>query len=209
MARSSGLEAGPGALATQTWQFCLRGLLMLGVVSVGGGLYEATVGLQEQNSALAASITNGGRLYDDWQWATGNRQALPHPAYPTKAYYANVPSVTWRCRECHGPDYKGEDGQFAKGNHATGIKGIRAMAGADPVQNLGELLDGGDDDLLAALEKAAQIGGVLRVPYGCAYLGELPDGVADLAVQDAPVGDHDDRVEDRRAGRPDTDQLVG
>ncbi len=81
---------------------------------------------------LAASITNGGRLYDDWQWATGNRQALSHPAYPEKSYYANVPSMTWRCKECHGADYKGKDGQFASGNHATGIKGIRAMAGGDP-----------------------------------------------------------------------------
>lgn len=88
--------------------------------------------LPSQN--MAASITNGGRLYDDWQWATGNRQALPHPSYPPKAYYADVPAVTWRCRECHGADYKGSQGHYATGNHATGIKGIRAMAGADPEQ---------------------------------------------------------------------------
>lgn len=81
---------------------------------------------------MAASITNGGRLYDDWQSATGSRQALPHPSYPPKAYYADVPAVTWRCRECHGGDYKGNLGQYASGNHATGIKGIRSMAGADP-----------------------------------------------------------------------------
>jgi len=97
-------------------------------MAVGMLAYAKT--LPSQN--LAASITNGGRLYDDWQWATGNRQALPHPAYPPKAYYANVPLVTWRCLECHGADYKGNEGQFATGNHATGIKGIRAMAGAEP-----------------------------------------------------------------------------
>lgn len=83
---------------------------------------------------MAASIANGGRLYDDWQWVTGNRQALPHPAYPRKARYADVPRLTWRCIECHGPDYKGNEGQYATGNHATGIKGIRAMVGADPAQ---------------------------------------------------------------------------
>jgi len=81
---------------------------------------------------LSASITNGGRLYDDWQWATGGRQALPHPAYPKTARYADVPQLTWRCRECHGPDYKGSEGVYATGDHATGIKGIRAMAGAEP-----------------------------------------------------------------------------
>ena len=97
-------------------------------MAVGMLAYAKT--LPSQN--MAASITNGGRLYDDWQWATGNKQALPHPAYPAKGYYANVPSATWRCLECHGADYKGNEGQFATGNHATGIKGIRAMAGVEP-----------------------------------------------------------------------------
>jgi len=83
---------------------------------------------------LAASIANGGRLYDDWQGATGRRQALSHPAYPKTAQYADVPTITWRCKECHGPDYKGSQGQYATGPHATGIKGIRSMAGADPDQ---------------------------------------------------------------------------
>lgn len=81
---------------------------------------------------VAASIANGARLYDDWMAVTGNRQAAPHPAYPPNARYANVPTVTWRCKECHGADYKGNQGQYASGNHATGIKGIRGMAGADP-----------------------------------------------------------------------------
>lgn len=84
---------------------------------------------------LAASIVNGGRLYDDWQVHSGGPgQALPHPAYPPKAYYANTPAMTWRCKECHGFDYRGNQGEYASGTHATGIKGIRAMAGADPEQ---------------------------------------------------------------------------
>jgi mono/diheme cytochrome c family protein len=83
---------------------------------------------------MAASIANGGRLYDDWQQATGNKQALPHPAYPSNGYYVSAPSVTWRCKECHGADYKGNQGQYASGNHATGIRGIRGMNGADPDQ---------------------------------------------------------------------------
>jgi mono/diheme cytochrome c family protein len=89
---------------------------------------------------LAASVANGGRLYDDWQVHTaGLRQSLMHPAYPPKAYYANAAPDTWRCKECHGWDYKGNSGQYAKGNHATGIKGIRALVGADPKLTLGVL----------------------------------------------------------------------
>jgi mono/diheme cytochrome c family protein len=99
-------------------------------MAIGFLAYAQT--LPTQN--LAASIASGGRLYDDWQGATGGRQAVPHPSYPAKSHYASVPAVTWRCKECHGPDYKGNQGQYASGNHATGIKGIRAMAGADPEQ---------------------------------------------------------------------------
>lgn len=91
---------------------------------------------------LATSVANGGRLYDDWQAETGNKQALPHPAYPPKARYAGVPAATWRCKECHGWDYKGNQGHYAEGNHATGIKGIRAMAGSDPERTMGILRDG-------------------------------------------------------------------
>lgn len=89
---------------------------------------------------LAASIANGGRLYDDWQVHTGGqRQALPHPAYPAKAYYAGTPAETWRCKACHGWDYKGSQGQYAKGDQVTGIKGIRAQAGTAPDQIIGVL----------------------------------------------------------------------
>jgi mono/diheme cytochrome c family protein len=107
-------------------------------MAVGMLAYART--LPGQN--LSASITNGGRLYDDWQWATGNRQALPHPAYPKSARYSDVPQITWRCRECHGPDYKGSAGVYATGNHATGIKGIRGMAGADPADIMRILRNG-------------------------------------------------------------------
>jgi mono/diheme cytochrome c family protein len=89
---------------------------------------------------LAASIANGGRLFDNWQVNSGGQsQALPHPSYPPKAYFASAPAETWRCKECHGWDYKGNQGRNATGIHATGIKGIRAMAGADPEKIIGIL----------------------------------------------------------------------
>ena len=36
-------------------------------------------------------------------------------------------SSTWRCKECHGWDYRGKDGAYSKGSHFTGIKGVRSM----------------------------------------------------------------------------------
>ena len=84
---------------------------------------------------LAASIAHGGRLYDNWQLETKvQRQALPHPAYPRGGFYANDATLTWRCTACHGWDYLGNQGDYAAGRHATGIKGIRGSVGADPAK---------------------------------------------------------------------------
>jgi len=83
----------------------------------------------------ASSIAHGGRLYDNWQVESGERrQALPHPAFPRSADFANDAEMTWRCKSCHGFDYLGNQGSYATGRYATGIKGIRAMAGADPAK---------------------------------------------------------------------------
>ncbi|WP_018987767.1 hypothetical protein [Aromatoleum toluclasticum] len=76
-------------------------------------------------------IARGGQLYDNWAKVLGKE--LPketHPAYPSTGKQKG--DATWRCKECHGWDYKGADGAYAKGSHQTGIKGLRAMVGADP-----------------------------------------------------------------------------
>lgn len=82
----------------------------------------------ETESAMA----RGGRLYDKW-WVE-NGTAKPegmHPSYPIKGgKYADENS--WRCKECHGWDYRGKDGAYAKGGHATGISGINGAADKNP-----------------------------------------------------------------------------
>ena len=70
------------------------------------------------------------------------------------------------------------------------------LAVPDLVQNVGELLHRGDNDLLARLDEAAQTPGSTGLSDGCANLRELADGVADLAVQNPAVRDHHDGVED-------------
>jgi mono/diheme cytochrome c family protein len=80
-----------------------------------------------------ASIVRGGRLYDTWYKENG--RTVPsgvHPAYPGKPPAVIDARTTWRCKECHGWDYRGKDGAYGADEHKTGIAGIRAMAGADP-----------------------------------------------------------------------------
>ena len=88
-------------------------------------------------------------------------------------------------------------------------EGAPAMRVADLLTDEGELLDRRDDDLLALLDEPAQVARMLGVPHGRPHLGVLADRVADLLVQDAAVGDDDDRVEDRRAVPFQRDQLMG
>lgn len=76
-------------------------------------------------------LAYGGRLYDLW-WVVLliDPPEGRHPAYPKAGVASDL--ETWRCVECHGWDYRGRDGVFVGGPHYTGIKGIDAMAGADP-----------------------------------------------------------------------------
>lgn len=77
------------------------------------------------------ATARGGQLYDKW-WVVLGREPPKetHPAYPDTGKKSG--SSTYRCKECHGWDYRGVDGAYGKGSHYSGIKGIRAMVGADP-----------------------------------------------------------------------------
>lgn len=94
-------------------------------------VYAGSVSVDEalqSNSLDILAITQGGKLYDNW--AKVLRSNLPektHPAYPSTGKKKG--GTTWRCKECHGWDYKGENGAYAKGSHFTGIMGLRSMVG--------------------------------------------------------------------------------
>ena len=79
----------------------------------------------------AYTISRGAQLYDKW-WVPikAPEPGETHPAYPAAGKKSG--KNTWRCKECHGWDYKGVEGAYSKGSHFTGIKGVSGMAGADP-----------------------------------------------------------------------------
>ncbi|MDH3912582.1 MAG: c-type cytochrome [Rhodospirillales bacterium] len=107
---------------------CCAGALFLGAPFLG---LAASFADQAPARADVLDISRGGLLYDKW-WAVleTDPPQQTHPAYPAEGKSSG--SGTWRCKECHGWDYKGAEGAYRKGSHYTGIKGIRAMAGADP-----------------------------------------------------------------------------
>jgi thiosulfate dehydrogenase len=86
-----------------------------------------------------ALLARGGILYDNWPAELGIKLDRTHPAYPGKGRQKG--ETTWRCKECHGWDYRGKDGQYGKGSHYTGITGIRDFVYKDPKSIVKILMD--------------------------------------------------------------------
>jgi thiosulfate dehydrogenase len=115
-----------------------------------------------------SSKARGGQLYDKWYSVTGTKAPeVMHPLYPTSGEYAAKPKSNWRCKECHGWDYRGADGAYKSGKHVTGIKGIDGAADQSteqivallkaPEHAYGDKLSGSDLQDLATFIKAGQL----------------------------------------------------
>src|SRR3989304_1359974 len=89
------------------------------------------------------SIAAGGKLYDKWWKAVPGvkEPADDHPLWATQTTNKRKGLDTWRCKECHGWDYKGKDGGYGGGSHKTGFPGVMA-AQAKSVDQLKAILKG-------------------------------------------------------------------
>ncbi len=108
----------------------------------------------------------GGRLYDNW-WTetTAPPPTSDHPLWqyrPDTLSNTRTGADTWRCKECHGWDYAGVDGQYGTGTHRTGFPGI-----------LGATLEAGD--MFTLLREPPSNGGAPGVLNGHDYGSVLPD----------------------------------
>ncbi|MGB7293298.1 MAG: c-type cytochrome [Thermodesulfobacteriota bacterium] len=96
-----------------------------------------------------ADLVRGGLLYDKYWGVTGGEEPTDtNPTYPSATNAEVFPpdgrmgSQTWRCKECHGWDYLGDDGLYAFPNsHWTDIGGLLQVADSF------RLLDSGYNDL--------------------------------------------------------------
>jgi thiosulfate dehydrogenase len=59
-----------------------------------------------------------------------------HPLWATQSTNERSGSDTWRCKECHGWDYKGADGAYGSGSHFTGFTGVFASQDNSPADIL-------------------------------------------------------------------------
>ena len=71
-------------------------------------------------------ISRGGQLYDNW-WKTKlhiDKPSEDHPLWKLQSTNKRSGYSTWRCKECHGWDYRGKNGAYSKGSHFTGFEGV-------------------------------------------------------------------------------------
>jgi mono/diheme cytochrome c family protein len=151
------------------------------------GFYQSYVFGTPDEPSEAWLLAYGGRLYDMW-WAVlfADPPQQTHPAYPKQGSMSG--SETWRCVECHGWDYRGKDGAYAVGPHRTGIKGISAMAGADP----------------------NRIAAIVRGPKHGYTVDMIPDAALNALALFVSKGQvNDDKVIDQATGRVHGDPARG
>lgn len=102
---------------------------------------------QEENDRLyeLIHISRGGQLYDDW-WKTTVDTEKPlkdHPLWKEQNTNRRSGYDTYRCKECHGWDYRGKDGAYGKGSHHTGFKGVYEASTTMSVKELEDVNRGG------------------------------------------------------------------
>lgn len=133
----------------------------------------------------------GGALYDTWWVVAGiEAPAADHPLWATRPdSESNTRGgpTTWRCKECHGWDYKGAGGAYATGSHRTGFAGV--LDGDWTIPSVVETLRTGhgygaagltDDDLtnLAAFVTAGLVDTALLINADGRFVGDPAAGRA-------------------------------
>ena len=91
---------------------------------------EATEATEAPEPQLEGDPVRGGQLYDQW-WSVGTDEGQSGPSEDQPLWASQTSNTrdgqdTWRCKECHGWDYKGLDGAYGSGSHMTGFIGVYA-----------------------------------------------------------------------------------
>ena len=105
-------------------------LMLIGVVAAGCTSPASTPAATTEPTTvpapeLAGDPVRGGVLYDAWWEVIGaDKPTTDQPLWKTQTTNTRTGADTWRCKECHGWDYKGKDGAYGSGSHQTGFSGI-------------------------------------------------------------------------------------
>ena len=102
-----------------------------------------------QDNFDRANTLAGGRMYDTW-WAEDiiSPPDVDHPLWQRRdlsSINTSRRAATWRCKECHGWDYLGRDGQYGSGAHYTGFPGVLSALNKSPAEVFCAIKEGTPD----------------------------------------------------------------
>jgi thiosulfate dehydrogenase len=96
--------------------------------AIGNGWSDqdiANVLAYAESFTTAPALSGGGQLYDEWWVVLGvDEPTGDQPLWATQDTNTRSGADTWRCKECHGWDYRGADGAYGSGSHTTGFAGV-------------------------------------------------------------------------------------
>ena len=127
---------------------------------MGGGMHDvAPIEYSQQLFTEDMHISRGGQLYDDWWKVTVDIQKPEgdHPLWKTQTNNKRNGYSTYRCKECHGWDYRGKDGAYGNGSHFTGFSGVYSASQKMSTEELEAALKGStnkDHDFSGMLSNA-------------------------------------------------------
>lgn len=135
-----------------------------------------------QAPSPSGDVALGGKLYDSWFGTVGvDAPEGDQPLWKTQTTNTRSGADTWRCKECHGWDYKGKDGAYGSGSHYTGFPGILS-AKDKSAEELLAALKAGDHDFSKYLNEA-QLNALV------AFIQQLPDTSAYINADKTVNGD--------------------
>ncbi len=116
------------------------------VGATGAAGLQGPPGVDPVEPASLDSIARGGRLYDKW-WAEleVDEPTEDHPLWALQDTNTRSGSNTWRCKECHGWDYKGSGGAYSSGSHYTGFTDVISAGATMSKEGLLGVLQGSTD----------------------------------------------------------------
>lgn len=138
-------------------------------------------------SPSPSSVAIGGKLYDKWWKAVqGVKEPVGnHPMWALQTTNKRKGLDTWRCKECHGWDYRGKDGVYGSGSHKTGFPGVMA-AQAKSVDQLKAVLKGSTNpkhDFSSVLDDTALTNLATFLKHGLVDLSPVIDAKAKKPVK--------------------------
>lgn len=137
-------------------------------------------------AATSATIALGGKLYDNWIKTAGVATPSGNSTlWASQTTNTRTGADTWRCKECHGWDYKGKDGAYSKGSHLTGFPGVYGAATTKTVAELTAVLKGSananhnfstyiNDEQISALANFIKVGAILDETQYIDYATKKP-----------------------------------